>query len=81
METDILLALYKECSECTIITENNNVSVKLISFFGDTYELVETTEAGQFQWQLSKFGRILNYDEILTVYAMTNLERQLLEKI
>ena len=76
----LLLALYRECTGCITLDEMPNSTIKQIMFFDETYELLERKYRGKFTWKMFNLERSLTQDEILYIFAMSNLKRHLLSK-
>jgi len=76
----LLLALYKECTVCITLQEKPNSTIKQLTFFDETYELVERKYKEKFTWKLYNLSRELSEEEVLYIFSMSNLKRHLLSK-
>lgn len=76
----LLLGLYRECTGCVTLEEKPNSTIKQLMFFEETYELVERRYKGKFTWKMFNLERELTQEEILYIFAMSNLKRHLLSK-
>ena len=74
----LLLGLYRHCTGCVIIEEKKNSTIKQLMFFEDAYVLKETRIKTNFVWKMYIKERELTRDEIITIFAMCNLKRHLL---
>jgi len=76
----LLLGLYRECTGSITLEEKPNSTIKQLTFFDETYELVERKYRGKFTWKMFNLERELTREEILYIFAMSNLKRHLLSK-
>jgi hypothetical protein len=74
----ILLGLYRECTGCVVLEEKPNSTIKQLLFFDEIYEITERRFKNKFTWKMYKGERELSRDEIIMVFAASNLKRHLL---
>ena len=76
----LLLGLYRECTGCAVLEQRPNSTIKQIVFFDEIYELTEKRFKNKFTWKIFRGGKELTRDQIVMIFAASNLKRHILSQ-